>query len=820
MSSNRRHDLFVLGLIFLVPIVLFADVLFLGAGFYDRDLSTYHWPMRTIVRNALLAGEFPQWNPFHLNGQPMAANPAYELFYPPQLLILLPDFLFGFQALLLFHLFLALGGMYLFLRSLNIARAAAAFGAIAFGLSGPLLSTVNLNPTFFSFAWFPLVLLNFRQFVLHRRMRNGILTVLFLVLILVICEPVSVLEIGFLMLGYVLHRSISDGGLKTFTRSAVVLGSICVLAATIAAVQLLPAVDLGKDSVRSDGLVREEALAWSTPPLRLLEMFYANVFGPLVENGGFYWGADLYGIAQGPFIRCIYPGALVGLLAVAALWHRVRGAKTYLLAMPVIFLVSFGDHTPLGNVLYEAGVFRSIRYPEKWMLLAIFPLFIFAARGFELLLHKDARFSRTARTIAIILSSVAATLALLTRLPQYPQFFHSFWRISSDAVLPQMLAISRYEWIVATSFALAALLLVALRQRLSSTVWIGAAFLIVALDLGTIVDALMPRMPSSFFQSPPIAIAARSVHRQPRLFHTEASTAGNADAGKYGALGGNRYWVVRNAMAGLLPLASGIRTSVGLDVDATSLLPTARFEALIAELTISKPPQWRERVADVARTNLRAEWRPFEPEMKRIDGDFPSIQPMALIVDRDRAAVYFASAVIPIASDDDFRKTFLTGAIQHDVVAAEVAAEIGAMPPQRGVVSAVRESWDTIDIDVRDVEGPAFLVIAATPHRYWRATVDGRATPIAPANLISSGVVLAKGAREIRLRYSNPVLRLGAIVSIIALLLSPLVLSVLRRILPPADTSYEPEDVPEHPRRITQDVDTRVVGVVPEHRNL
>lgn len=816
MTSERRKDLLVLGLILLVPVVLFADVIFLGAGFYDRDLSTYHWPMRTLVRNAFLSGEFPQWNPFHLNGQPLAANPAYEMFYPPQLLILLPDYLFGFQALLLFHLFLSIGGMFLFLRSMSTGRAAAAFGAISFGLSGPLLSTVNLNPTFFSVAWFPLVLLNFRQFVLHRRFANGALTILFLVLILLICEPVSVLEVGFLMLGYLLHRSISDRRLAPLTRGSIVLAAICVLSASIAAMQLIPAIDLGSDSVRARGLVREEALAWSTPPLRLLEIFYANVFGPLVENGGFYWGADWYGVAQGAFIRCIYPGALVALLAVAALWYRVRGAKTYLIAMPIVFLVSFGEHTPLGGVLYQIGIFRSIRYPEKWLLLAIIPLFVFASRGFELLLSRDERFSRIARNLAIVLSSFAAVIALLTRLPQYPKFFRDFWRISSDVVLPQMIAISRYEWLISMTFALSGLLLVTMRRRLSATVWIAAAFLIVAVDLGTIVDALMPRMPRSYFDPAPIAMAAREVHRDPRLFHAEAFILSNPDAGKYGSLGGNRYWVVRNAMAGMLPLASGIRTSIAQDVDATSLQRTSKFEALTLELSRSKPPQWRERIADVARTNVRTEWRPFTAEMGRINGDFPSIQPMALVVERDRPRVYFASEVLAAGKGGDFRSVFMTGIVHHDTVVAEGEP----MKPATGVVSGVSESWDAIDVAVRDVAGPAFLVIATTPHKYWSATVDGTPAPIVPANLISSGIVLPKGARDVRLRYSNPVLRRGLMVSLIAILLAPFVVSALRRLLPSADPPDHSSDIQEHPRGIAHDVHARVVGVEPENGNL
>ena len=72
----------------------FANVLFGGRAFYARDIFNYHYPMKKIVRDTILAGEWPMWSQSFAAGQPMAANPAYEVFYPPQLLVLLPDFHF------------------------------------------------------------------------------------------------------------------------------------------------------------------------------------------------------------------------------------------------------------------------------------------------------------------------------------------------------------------------------------------------------------------------------------------------------------------------------------------------------------------------------------------------------------------------------------------------------------------------------------------------------------------------------------------------------------------------------------------------------
>src|SRR4029079_5684756 len=90
--SARRADLLSLALLLALAALLFADVLFLGSNFAGRDLFIYHFPMKRVVHDVVVRGEFPWWNPFIAGGQPMAANPAYEVFYPPQYLIFLGSY--------------------------------------------------------------------------------------------------------------------------------------------------------------------------------------------------------------------------------------------------------------------------------------------------------------------------------------------------------------------------------------------------------------------------------------------------------------------------------------------------------------------------------------------------------------------------------------------------------------------------------------------------------------------------------------------------------------------------------------------------------
>ena len=147
--SDRR----ILLLLVAIATFFFADVLLLGNNFFFRDLFAYHYPMKQIVRDTIARGDFPWWNPYFGGGQPMAANPAYEVFYPPQWLIFIGSFGFGFALHIIFHVYLALIGMYLFLRSIPLRVEATMFGALSFAFSGFLLGTMTNLPTFFVWSW-------------------------------------------------------------------------------------------------------------------------------------------------------------------------------------------------------------------------------------------------------------------------------------------------------------------------------------------------------------------------------------------------------------------------------------------------------------------------------------------------------------------------------------------------------------------------------------------------------------------------------------------------------------------------------------------
>ena len=56
-GATDRRDLWCLLLLLAIATIFFADVLFAGSNFYHRDLFIYHFPMKRIVRDAMLSGD-------------------------------------------------------------------------------------------------------------------------------------------------------------------------------------------------------------------------------------------------------------------------------------------------------------------------------------------------------------------------------------------------------------------------------------------------------------------------------------------------------------------------------------------------------------------------------------------------------------------------------------------------------------------------------------------------------------------------------------------------------------------------------------------
>jgi hypothetical protein len=782
VSNPRRPDAIALAILAALITLAFADILLDVNSLYIRDLVHFHYPTKHVLREILLSGEFPHWNPWFGAGQPMAANPQHELFYPPNWLVLLPSYRVGFHLLVLLHVYLAAFSMYALLRSLPAGAPAAFFGALAFALGGVGLSYLNLLPFLFSIAWLPLTCLYARRFLQARSRRAFALASLFFGIQVLLGEPTTILQTGILLGIYALfqgagrrgqgaaegEREATSGFLRPAPRAlrpVLLVGLISVAALLVSAVQTIPAADLAADSVRARGFPFADVTDWSLPAIRLGEFFHPNLLGHVdVMDRRLYWASSLYPVRRIPFLYSIYPGLLLSVLATAGLFARVRGRGPFLAVAATSVLLALGANTPLWRLLYDTGLAQAVRFPEKFILMALVAVIVFGSRTLDELLAGNEAVRKAALRVAAVLTATFGAAALLSRTSLYPPFFAWLWQPRASGFLP-MLETSATDWLLALARSAAVLLLVRNVVTTRRAAWLAIAGVFVALDLGMLLPEAAPRMPAAYYDPPAMAKLLPQDRTPWRLFH-HASWHLRRDATQaYRVAHTDRMWLNRNAMYPLIPAQYGIRMALDVDYDLTSLTPTADFIQSAGELSGLRR-DWVDVVASMSNVWYRAVFREPREAFAEAKGDLRVLQPVGLLALPHYPRYSFAERLEPIAGRADFVRKVGGGRF------AKGTAFVRGAPftPAPGNVLQVRETANTARLEV-ETRGRAFLVISVTPHKYWRITVDGRDAPAIPTNVGYQGVIVpAAGKHIVEMRYHNPLFVVGGAVSLAALL--------------------------------------------------
>ena len=750
-----RHRRFrvVAGLLVGAALLAFSwEVLFRSQTYSASDLSSYYRPAKSLIASLTRAsGGLPEWNPFFASGQPFAGNPEHENFHPLTTLFFLLPFEVAFALQVMLPLLIAVGSMFVLLRTLQRSRWASLMGALSWAFGGYLLSTTALLPILFAASVIPLSL----AFIVRLLRKGGLGDVAGLSLCLgwqcLAGEPSTLLAMGLLIAALVVQQR------GRLARRALVLVAIgLALGLAVGAAALIPGFEHAGKTVRARGLPEAVAGLWSMPALRAFDLLSPNALGHFDVPGG-YWGLAFYQPRPGPFLASLYPGLLATVLAGTACVLRFRRLLPWLLLAGFGYLLALGRFFPLWAVLRKLPLLSGIRFPEKWSLLFVLPVVIASAYGFDFIVRGPARPRAILVRILVLLGGAAALLALALGLRGLDQA-----RLASVDALR----------VAVVAWACAAIL--GLRRRFGHPMQALILVVALAIDVVSAGKSVVPTHDRSNLNAPPAFLRpVVASGRDETVFHWAAWIPGLQN------LQGSR-----GIAKPPIPVQWGLGMTLENDFDLTQLRWTwdatdSFWGAIQGDRALVEPLLRRRGVTAVIQAGA-SESQPAGTA--EIGGKPVSIQ--ARWLHASQPLVFAARRVEIVDGNQGWEKAVRS--LREDAVDTACVDSSGLRsfpaPPAPADVRTLARTPVRLDLEVfAHGPGPSFLAINQTWDPYWRALLDGVAAPLLRTEISLSGLVVPPGRHSIVLEYSNPWLTVGMVTTALALVTCLALILLARR---------------------------------------
>src|SRR5690242_14717186 len=105
--QERKKDFYYIAILFLLVIVFFWRVVFLGECFTGGDIINQFYPWKYYLAEQTRTNHLPLWNPYTFGGNPFAANYQVGMWYPPDILFYFLPIALAFRINIVLHFFLA-----------------------------------------------------------------------------------------------------------------------------------------------------------------------------------------------------------------------------------------------------------------------------------------------------------------------------------------------------------------------------------------------------------------------------------------------------------------------------------------------------------------------------------------------------------------------------------------------------------------------------------------------------------------------------------------------------------------------------------------
>lgn len=393
MKQDREKLRYVVvaAALFLLVMVATRRIGLAGRVLAEGDVFTYFYPYWAEATRAIRSARVPLWNSYLFMGVPFAANSQVGFFYPlnwPLWLFLPPQR--SVHVTIVLHLCLAAASAVVWgRRTLRLGHTATFTLAAVFSLGGYLGAQMEHVNQLQGLAWLPLMLMLAREtavvsgdegssarrpagegsgrgaWVKTLRPACGLAVVVGLVLLAGHTQTafISVIGAGLYGLWPALTGAYRKGHWRGLFRGGAFLAGAVALGSLLAAVQILPTLQLSRLSVRAQGLPLNERVSFSLSPLYLPRALLPPFGGVLaldhLEHVA-YVGITGIALALTACVRFRDEGGR----------HRPVDYQGLCAIVLLALFFSLGRYNPLYLLLarYVPG-FAHFRVPARWLAL-------------------------------------------------------------------------------------------------------------------------------------------------------------------------------------------------------------------------------------------------------------------------------------------------------------------------------------------------------------------------------------------------------------------------------------------------------------------
>jgi hypothetical protein len=686
-------------------------------------------------------GQVPLWNPYNYGGHPFLADTQSAVFYPPRLLTIAalnltggstPQRMYGaLQLEMALHALLASLLMYAFVRRLTFREPyrviAGMVAGLTFAYGGYLMGYPQLQLAVMEAGiWIPLALLGIYEATNHDQREDKqvgwrwlLLAGVALGLSFMAGHPQTTFFLIYFAVAYLGWR-VWRGHYRwwVFVAGAAIFG---LVGGGLAAVQLLPGLEYTRLTVRTT--MNVDAMGNGFPFYDLLQIIFPGMLS--------LWSPLYFGIAA------------LGLV-IYAVWRRVADYGFWLVAALIALVLSFGHNTVLFDVFYNvvpgASLFRG---QERSAYLIAVCVSVLAGLGAARLLNSgqtadetlDAKFQRRYK-IALWAIAGFAGLLMVT-------LFVNWLLTNGSSASSKWLGNAAFSVLI--SIATALLLTNTLTNWQKLTLWrsVGIVVLIV-------IELFSFGRTNPNWESIPVSARLITPSNVQAIRTDSASSLARVDGSTIiGANFGTLYGV--NDIQGISPLrlltvdrALKLPINPLWEVFAVQYIPTANNELPVPSTIITKQDDPTTAQSPINLHKL-TEPRPFAHLVYKTWVEPDDNSAFGIMSDPSydaRNTVMLSSApVITLPTD----------------------------PPNDSTAEVTQSEPELLTIKTHS-SSAAILSLSLVYYPGWQATIDGQMTELLRADGAFTALVAPAGDHTIQLTYQPISYTIGAIVSLITLI--------------------------------------------------